>query len=63
MPEASTLMVAVTAVGAVHANAEQSQLIVLIVTAIVEVVLGPLWFANVVVTVKVSDTVDEIWLP
>ena len=61
--EASTLTVAVIADGVVHAKAAQSQAIVLIVTAMVEAVVGPLWFANVVVTVKVSDTVEAIWLP
>ena len=58
--EALIATVAVTAVGAVQAKALHEQEIGLIVTAIVEVVLGPLHEAKVVVTVKVSETVDEM---
>ena len=55
--EASTLTVAVVAVGAVHARKEQSQEIVLIVTAIVAVDPAfELHKENFVVTVKVSVT-------
>ena len=63
MAEALIATVAVTAVGAVQAREAQLQESVLIVTAIVEVVLGPLQLANVVVIVKVSETVDSMWLP
>ena len=57
-------IVAVTAVGAVQARALHEQEIGLIVTEIVLVV--PEFddqSANVVVMVKVSETVDAIWLP
>lgn len=62
--EASTLTVAVVAVGAVQARALQSHDTVLIVMPMVE--SEPEFVpqsAKVVVIVKVSVTVDEIWLP
>ena len=63
MDDALIATVAVTAVGAVQARELQEQVMGLIVTAIVDVVLGPLHDAKVVVIVKVSETVDAIWLP
>ena len=64
MAEASTLTVAVVIVGAVQAMDEQSQVMGLIVTTIVDV--DPELedqSSRVVVIVSVSVTVAEIWLP
>lgn len=64
VPDALMATVAVTAVGAVHARELHEQEIGLIVTAIVLVVPEfDAQSAYVVVMVKVSETVDAIWLP
>lgn len=62
--EASTLTVTDVTVGAVQAREEQSQAIVLIVTAIVLVVPALSdQSSKVVVIVRVSEIEEEIWLP
>lgn len=64
VPVASMLTVRATAVGAVQAKAVQEHVMGSIVMEIVDVepLLAP-QSASVVVTVKVSVTCDEIWLP
>ena len=62
--DAATLTVIVVIVGAVHASAEQSQEIGLIVTEIVEVVPALAAQSAKVTTIEsVVLTYEEIWLP